>query len=124
MLFGGGAYQNSSKRANTSIPHRDYIYCFIFDLFYLPGKRHVAEQLQNEMQSFIEQHYNNGQERRVFWGTFGDVDISKPDIRAMYYEDEAKYASLQEIKQRVDPDDLFHTELTVQLPDDRTEITS
>ena len=84
MLMGGGAYQNSSKRANASIPHRDYTYCFIFDLFYLPGKKHIAERLQDEMQMLIEQHYNYGQEARVFWGTFGAVSYTHLTLPTIY----------------------------------------
>jgi hypothetical protein len=53
---------------------------------------------------------------RVFWGTFGNVDISDPVIRSKYYDTESDYIRLQALKARLDADDVFHTELTVQLP--------
>lgn len=116
MVFGGGAYQNTPRQEVTSIPHRDYVYCFIFDLFYKSGFEDNAKQLQREMQNLIDAHFSTDQELRVFWGTFDDTDISKKSIRKMYYDSEKKYKKLQALKKRVDPNDLFHTELTVQLP--------
>jgi hypothetical protein len=68
------------------------------------------------MQSVVDQHFSSNQEQRVFWGSFGDTDISKNEIRQMYYDSEEQYARLQQLKQRVDPNDIFHTTLTVQLP--------
>ena len=116
MLFGGGAYQKSERRADTSIPQRDYVYCFIFDLFYKKGHEKTAVKLQKKMQHLVDTHFSNGQERRVFWGTFGDTDISNPSVRKMYYDSQFQYKRLQNLKKKVDPNDVFHTELTVQLP--------
>jgi FAD/FMN-containing dehydrogenase len=116
MLMGGGAYQNTERRQATSIPHRDYVFCFVFDLFYRQGFEQIAVVLQREMQSVVDQHFSSNQEQRVFWGSFGDTDISKNEIRQMYYDSEEQYARLQQLKQRVDPNDIFHTTLTVQLP--------
>jgi len=116
MLMGGGAYQKSNRRAATSVPHRDYVFCFIFDLFYEEGHKGDAEQLQREMQQLVDTDYSPNQEMRVFWGTFGNVDISDPVIRSKYYDTESDYIRLQALKARLDPDDVFHTELTVQLP--------
>jgi hypothetical protein len=38
-------------------------------------------------------------------------------LEKMYYDSEEQYKKLQELKKRVDPTDIFHTNLTVQLPD-------
>lgn len=116
MLMGGGAYQNTERRQATSIPHRDYVFCFVFDLFYKQGFEQNAVILQEQMQSVVDQHFSSNQEQRVFWGSFGDTDITKDKIRNMYYDSEGQYARLQQLKQRVDPNDIFHTTLTVQLP--------
>ena len=116
MLFGGGAYQKSERRTDTSIPQRDYVYCFVFDLFYKNGHEKTAINLQKKMQHLIDTHFNHNQERRVFWGTFGDTDISNPEVRKMYYDSQFQYKRLQNLKKKVDPNDVFHTELTVQLP--------
>lgn len=102
----------------TSIPHRGFVYNFVFDIFYEDGLVKRAEQLQEEMRDIMESHHFNSdrKERRYFWGTFDSTDISKSDIRSMYYDDEKQYEELQELKGYVDPKDIFHTELTVQLP--------
>jgi len=116
MSIGGGVYQNTDNRQVTSIPHRDYVYCFVFDLFYKNGYKITAIEFQDAMQKIIDAHFNNDQERRVFWGSFDDTDISKQEVRQMYYDSEEQYVRLQKLKKEVDFSDLFHTELTVQLP--------
>ncbi len=116
MLMGGGAYKHTERRQATSISHRDYVFCFVFDLFYRQGFEQAAIDLQNRMQIMIEKHFSGDREQRVFWGSFGDTDISKTAVRRMYYDSEEQYARLQQLKQKVDPNDIFHTTLTVQLP--------
>ncbi|MGB1241150.1 MAG: FAD-binding protein [Chitinophagales bacterium] len=116
MSIGGGAYQNTENRQITSIPHRDYTYCFVFDIFYKRRHEETAIGFQDKMQQIVDDHFNNDQERRVFWGTFGDTDISKQAVRQMYYDDEEQYVRLQQLKKEVDSIDVFHTEMTVQLP--------
>jgi hypothetical protein len=125
MGLGGGAYRAKGNEkvgdlTITSIPHRNYVYSFVFDLFYEDGHENRAIQLQDEMQRIIEAYgfNNDSQERRFFWGTFGDTHISDPKIRNMYYDNEEDYKELQKLKKKVDPDDVFHTDLTVQLPMD------
>lgn len=116
MLIGGGSLQDSARRAETSIPRRDFVFCFIFDLFYDDGKEQIAIDLQNEMQSLINTHFSVGQEQRLLWGSFGDPDMAKPAVRDLYYDDAAVYARLQQLKMKVDPDDIFHSLFTVKLP--------
>ena len=116
MLFGGGAYRDSTRRPQTSIPRRDYVYCFVFDLFYDTGYEQTAVKLQKEMQALVDSEYSKGQEQRVLWGSFGDYDMSKPTVRDYYYDDLGKYTELQKLKKKVDPDNRFHTPFAVQLP--------
>jgi FAD/FMN-containing dehydrogenase len=116
MLMGGGAYQHTERRQATSIPHRDYVFCFVFDLFYREGYEETAKELQERMQTVVDEHFSGNQEQRVFWGSFGDTNISNKEIRQMYYDSEEQYTRLQQLKQKVDPNDIFHTTLTVQLP--------
>lgn len=116
MIIGGGAYRAPTRRKQTSIPQRDFVFCFIFDLFYDDGFKGVAEGLQQEMQNLIDTHFSGAQEQRLFWGSFGDTDMSKPAVENFYYDNPATYARLQKLKKRVDPDDLFHTSFTVKLP--------
>jgi FAD/FMN-containing dehydrogenase len=124
MLMGGGAYQNTERRQATSIPHRDYVFCFIFDLFYRKGYEETAVDLQQKMQIIVDKHFSGNQEQRVFWGSFGDTDISKNEVRQMYYDSEEQYERLQKLKQLVDPNDIFHTTLTVQLPGENATLAS
>ncbi|QEL19184.1 FAD-binding protein [Limnoglobus roseus] len=116
MAFGGGSFRDSQRRPETSIPRRDIVYCFVFDLFYDEEMKPEAERLQGEMQTLIDQHFSPGQERRLLWGSFGDTDITKDAVRDFYYDDLAVYDRLRELKKKVDPVDLFHTSLTVKLP--------
>jgi len=117
MLMGGGAYQNTEFRQATSIPHRDYVFCFVFDLFYRQGFEQDAVILQEQMQSVVDQYFSGDQELRVFWGSFGDTDIRNDKIRKMYYDSDEQYQQLQRLKEEVDPNNIFHTTLTVQLPE-------
>jgi FAD/FMN-containing dehydrogenase len=116
MLIGGGRFQKSDRRVATSIPRRDFVFTFVFDLFYSDGNEQKAVDLQNEMQNLINAHYSGAQEQRLFWGTFGDPDITKDAVRAYYYDDPAVYARLHQLKKKVDPDDLFHSLLSIKLP--------
>jgi hypothetical protein len=116
MMIGGGSFRNSVRRPQTSIPRRDSVFTFVFDLFYDAGMASRAEELQGKMQQIIDAEFSDGQEERLFWGCFGDVDITKPAIRDYYYDDATRYLRLQQLKKRIDPDDIFHSPLTVKLP--------
>lgn len=69
MLFGGGAYYQKGqiKTSNgltvTSIPCRDEIYFFVYDLFYDNKKDKDAEKLavslQERMQVTVDNHFNS-----------------------------------------------------------------
>ena len=116
MMIGGGDYRNSTLRPGTSIPQRDFVFCFVFDIFYDDGSEQKAEGLQHEMQIIVDTELGQSQERRLFWGSFGDTDMTKPAVVNLYYDDTAKYVVLQALKKQVDPEDIFHTAFTVQLP--------
>ena len=92
------------------------VYCFVFDLFYDTGFEQTAMQLQDEMQTLVNSEYSTGQELRVFWGSFGDINMSKPEVQDLYYDNPGKYARLQQLKKKVDPENVFHTPFSVQLP--------
>lgn len=100
MLIGGGQFRKSGRRASTSIPRRDVVCGFVFDLFYSEGNEQTAVDLQNEMQNLIDTHYSGTQEQRLFWGSFGDPDITKETVRNYYYDNPAIYARLQQLKKK------------------------
>jgi FAD/FMN-containing dehydrogenase len=116
MSIGGGAYRYSKRRPQTSIPRRDYVYCFVFDLFYEEAFQETAEQLQAEMQGIVSTVYSPQQEERMLWGSFGDICMSDPTVVNYYYDDLEAYRKLQGLKKQLDRTDLFHSPFTVQLP--------
>ncbi len=83
MAFGGGAFRNSPRRPETSIPRRDFVFFFVFDLFHEEDRLTEAENLQDEMQKIIDASYSHGDEGRLFWGSFGDIDMSQPEGRQL-----------------------------------------
>lgn len=70
----------------TGIPHRNILFSFVFDLFYEEGGEVRAEEIQEEMQAIIDKHYNHGQERRLFWGSFGNTNMAEREVIKMYYD--------------------------------------
>lgn len=115
ILCGGGAYASPEVAPPlTAICHRDAAVLIVFDCFYTATGEQDAERFQADMQGLLGE-FSGDQEVRMLWGSFGDTDISKEEVRRWYYDDET-WRDLQTLKQAVDRDDLFHTEFTVQLP--------
>lgn len=97
-------------------PFRDFTFGFTFDIFYKPSQQKEADMFQDKMQKIVDRHMSNPTERRNFWASFGDTNIEDPAVRKMYYESDAIYEKLQQLKAKVDPTDIFHTDMTVKLP--------
>ncbi len=118
MLLGGGNYRHSKQRPSTSIPRRDFVFCFVFDLFHDDDAAAEAEAvtLQDEMQTLIDAHFSGPQEQRLFWGTFRDTNMTNPVVQNYYYDDADRYLVLRQLKATLDPGDLFRTPLSVKLP--------
>jgi FAD/FMN-containing dehydrogenase len=107
--------KNFGGLTTTSLPQRDAIVFFAFDIFYDLGHEKSAEDFQNRMQKIVDDHFTSGnQEKRMFWGTFRDTNMKDPKIVDMYYNDRKDYERLQDLKRRVDPNDVFSTEMTVK----------
>ncbi len=115
MMIGGGNYKNSARRLSTSIPQREFVFSFVFDLFYDDGFEQTAEDLQQRMQLLVDIEFSPGQEKRLFWGSFGDTDMTKQSVIDLYYDNHNNYTRLKALKARIDPRDTFHTQFTVQL---------
>ena len=117
MMFGGGELKDSKHRSETSIPRRDLVYAFVFDLFYDDKFKDKAVALQNEMKLLLnETGYSPDGDEKLFWGSFGDTKMSDPDVQKCYYDNAADYAKLQLLKKRVDSGGRFGSEFSVQLP--------
>ncbi len=113
MGLGGGAYLNEAFKNASAIPHRDFVHCLAFDVFYEFGFEPQANEIQRELQVLLDAHFHPDGERRVFWGSFGDTNISDPEISRMYYDDADDFHKLRQIKHRVDRGNLFRTDMTV-----------
>jgi hypothetical protein len=116
MFLGGGSYASPDPSPSlNSICHRDITLGIVFDCFYR-GKQGLtnATKFQDEMQNLLRE-FSGTEEIRMLWGSFGDTDISKDEIRKLYYDDDT-WSSLQKVKKAVDNEDLFSTEFTVKLP--------
>lgn len=115
MFLGGGAYASPEPNPPlNSICHRDVTLGIVFDCFYKKNGEKDAEDFQKEMKELLKE-FSGEQEIRMLWGSFGDTKISDDKVRKYYYDDET-WSSLQKVKKKVDSEDMFHTEFTVQLP--------
>lgn len=99
---------------------RDHVFHFSFDIFYDTSRDPDAElhaiKLQAKMQRTLEKHFHTPGvgEKRFLWACFGDVDMRKRKVIEMYYDSMQQYRTLQELKDKVDRDNLFNTLMTVK----------
>jgi FAD/FMN-containing dehydrogenase len=113
--IGGGAYASPGVTPPlTSICHRDTTTQIVFDCFYTARGLQDAERFQAEMEGLLGE-LSGDQEVRMLWGSFGDTNIANEAVRRCYYDDDT-WRDLRKLKKEMDPDDLFHTSFTVQLP--------
>lgn len=104
----------------TSIPNRAAIHNFVYDLFYNtsidPNAQDEAKKFQARMQKTVDEHYSTKGvgEKRYFWACFDDFDMTKEEVILKYYDSLDAYKVLQKLKDRVDPDNLFNTPMTVK----------
>src|SRR5262249_27653810 len=114
-FVGGGAYASPDVMPPlSSICHRDMVAGLVFDCFYTPNGREDPKRFQAEMEGLLPE-YSGDQEVRMLWGSHGDTNLANEKVRRCYYDD-GTWRDLQKLKKKVDGDDLFHTEFTVQLP--------
>lgn len=110
-VLGGGAFKDSPNRKFGAGQHRDSIVPVVFDIFYGEGFESLAEDYQDRMTSILSDTVKEKDTLRYAWGTFGDTDIN--NVWPYYYDDEATYNRLREIKSKIDPEDVFSTRFTI-----------
>jgi FAD/FMN-containing dehydrogenase len=123
MALGGGQVKNPHGEAVptkiVSMSSRNYTICIVFDIFYNDKTKEIKRKAENfleRMQILVDKEFKGDRDIRMQWGSFGDTNMSDETIVKMYYDNTELYNRLQKVKQKVDPEDVFHTEFTVQLP--------
>jgi FAD/FMN-containing dehydrogenase len=116
MMVAGGAYK-ANEHDGTGLPFRDLIWGFVFDIFYKNGDVEAAERLQAKVAAMLKTaQKSDGDHVRLLWGSFGNTNMSNSKIWPMYYGEGGVYPRMQQLKQHVDPQNIFATSFTVQPP--------
>lgn len=126
-VIGGGEFLANGKKKLSHMQRRDALVQLVFDIFYDDSEdvgsdtaEGIAEDFQKQMKGLLKQ-YSGGADVRMLWGTFEDagtkgmqLDMSRKEVQDLYYDSQAEYVQLKQIKLSIDPDDIFHTSFTVQ----------
>ncbi|KAF5624524.1 6-hydroxy-D-nicotine oxidase [Fusarium sp. NRRL 52700] len=112
QCFGG---KNSrfllNKDNGTSYSWRDSTVVQTLDCFHDPGDKYkqyaLSWQKTNDTIMIGFKSPFSKQDRRVLWGSWGDWDMSKPEIWQAYYEDADKYKRLGKARAKADPNGTF-----------------
>lgn len=112
QCFGG---KNSrfllNKDNGTSYSWRDSTVVQTLDCFHDPGAKYreyaLSWQKTNDTIMIGPKSPFSKQDRRVLWGSWGDWDMSKPEIWQAYYEDADKYKRLGKARAKADPNGTF-----------------
>ncbi len=122
IVVGGGDFSANGAKKVTHMQRRDGLVQLVFDVFYEPGYEALAERFQANMKGLLNK-FSGGADVRMLWGTFEDantngtqLDMSRREVQDFYYDSQAEYVRLQQIKAYTDPKDIFHTSFNVQLP--------
>mmetsp|Transcript_19749 Transcript_19749/g.62168 ORF Transcript_19749/g.62168 Transcript_19749/m.62168 type:complete len:175 (-) Transcript_19749:301-825(-) len=127
MTVGGGNYKKHGESGLTAFPWRGSVIGIIFDVFYRDENyAALAEEKQTKMKNLLPimtgerspTRNSPGSDIRQTWGSFGNIEMK--EMWQHYYE-ETTWRRLQRLKQQVDPNDIFTTPFTVQLPEDSPE---
>lgn len=110
--FGGDNSQFYTNRNNgTSYSWRDSTVVQTLDCFHDEGdqyRKYALEwQKNNDALMIGPKSPFSKQDRRVLWGSWGDWDMSKPEVWKAYYEDEGKYQRLGKARGKNDPNGTF-----------------
>ena len=123
-VIGGGKFLANGKKNLSHMQRRDALVQLVFDVFYDDSEddqaKTDAEDFQNRMKGLLNQ-FSGGADIRMLWGTFEDpgtggeqLDIRRTEVQNLYYDSQAEYVKLKQIKSAIDPSDIFHTSFTVQ----------
>ncbi|KAH7161894.1 hypothetical protein EDB81DRAFT_925708 [Dactylonectria macrodidyma] len=110
--FGGNNSQFYVNRDNgTSYSWRDSTVVQTMDCFHDADDQYheyaVEWQKNNDTIMIGPQSTFSQQDKRLLWGSWGDWDMSKPEVWKAYYENEDKYQKLGKARGLADPDGTF-----------------
>jgi hypothetical protein len=108
QCFGGNYSKFRTNASNcTSYSWRDSTVCQVLDCCHESLAKRTADawQAENDKLFIGPESCFSKQDKRVLWGSYGDFDLHK--VRSTYYEDEAKYQHLQQVRTKADPDGTF-----------------
>jgi len=110
---GGGAYKNY---ASTSLPHRTSRYFFTFDLFRKNQHAAIALEFMDRFkEEIVHEYFATEPEMLLQWASSPEnLDMTDERVWKKYYDNDAHFERLQEIKTRVDPTDLFSSRITIR----------
>ncbi|KAK8009655.1 hypothetical protein PG989_000588 [Apiospora arundinis] len=107
--------KNGLAKNGTAIANRDSIISGTWDAFYNVDNPHPlintkdsrpqAEEWQKKNDEGLKKYYSET-DRRLLWGSWGDWDLSKPEVWKCYYDDET-FKKLQVIRKKADPHGTF-----------------
>merc|ERR1712228_140876 len=112
-----GAFRtNDVDHLKTSLSRRQQQITITNDLFYNMNDTELAEQNAIDWttefsETLIESKLFSDSDMRMTWATFGDLDISS--AWQYYYDSEAVYERLIDVKTKVDPTNIFRHEFTI-----------
>ncbi|KAK7421104.1 hypothetical protein QQZ08_010108 [Neonectria magnoliae] len=110
--FGGNDSQFYVNRDNgTSYSWRDSTMVQTMDCFHDPGDTYLKYaqdwQAANDKLMIAPDSTFSQQDKRLLWGSYGDWDMSKPEVWKTYYETEEKYQKLGKARGLADPNGTF-----------------
>jgi len=122
FVANGALLRNDPHNLRTSLAHRDITSFITTDIFYWDSVYSAAKQIASDWQQentrlFVHDALfdQNGDDLRMTWATFGDVNLSH--AYRYYYNadnDYANYRRLRAIKSKVDAKNLLSNEFTVK----------
>lgn len=110
--FGGDNSQFYVNRDNgTSYSWRDSTMVQTMDCFHDAADQYhqyaLNWQKDNDAAMIGPKSTFSQQDRRLLWGSWGDWDMSKPEVWQAYYETEEKYQTLGKARGTADPNGTF-----------------
>jgi len=111
-------HQMTTMRAaepNRALPWGEDGFSVTLDYFYVPPSEWIIDHEQRALDFGRTIRDNvDGKDHRMYWAAFDNPQIDKDWPK--YFDSEEKYRRLQNIKQQVDPNNIFRNKMSIPLP--------